>query len=53
MNAQFEFLKILKNAQKIFLNPRNFVVIVFYCTKIRCFQIEAQLKFEIEDGCEA
>jgi len=32
---------------------KTFFVIVLYCTKRRCLQIEPQLKVEIEDEREA
>ena len=58
MNAQnyknvcpkdFDFCEILKMREKIFENSRKFFVIILYCKKRRCSQIELQIKVQIED----
>jgi len=35
--------------EEIFKNPRTFFVIVLYCTKRRCSEIDQQLKVKVED----
>ena len=35
--------------EEIFENPRTFFVIVLYCTKRRCSQIDQQLKVKVEN----
>ena len=45
----YDFCKILKMREIKSLNPRIFSVIVLFCIKRRCSQIEQQLKVEIEE----
>ena len=49
----FNLHELLKTHEKIFENPRTFFLFDLYCTKIRCSQIEPQLKVKLVDGLKA